>query len=129
MAGRPTVRISKDDRWSAVWSGGRQVGSANFHEAWDGRVDPLRGWIIATFSTSLITQVVATSLISWRIVSTFRWKTNVARKEQLSIVWMIVESGAILTATSVTVLTLFVLNINAGTLITSVISQLSVRTI
>lgn len=50
MAGRPTVRISKDHSWSTwntVWSGGKQVGSANLHEAWDGRIDPLRGWIIA----------------------------------------------------------------------------------
>lgn len=51
MAGRPTARMSKDDGWSAwnaVWSGGKQVGSGNVtHVAWDGRVDPLRGWIIA----------------------------------------------------------------------------------
>lgn len=50
MAGRPTVRMSQDawSLWNTVWSGGRQVGSEGLHEGhWDGRIDPVRGWLIA----------------------------------------------------------------------------------
>lgn len=49
MAGRPTISsVSGRDPWQAlhiVWSGGKQVAYDTSH--WDGRIDPLRGWIIA----------------------------------------------------------------------------------
>lgn len=49
MAGRPTVPSAPgEDPWRAlriVWSGGKQIASDSSH--WDGRIDPLRGWIIA----------------------------------------------------------------------------------
>lgn len=52
MAGRPTSRpTSGDGAWrvlNAVWSGGRQVGREGaVSDSWDGRIDPIRGWVIA----------------------------------------------------------------------------------
>ncbi|KAF9814329.1 hypothetical protein IEO21_05172 [Rhodonia placenta] len=50
LAGRPTSRASQSTwgAWNTVWSGGKQLGSA---EASDrprfGHTDPMRGWIIA----------------------------------------------------------------------------------
>ena len=52
MAGRPTVRgIYGGERWTSytqwAWSGGKKVGYGWKEDRWDGRTDPLRGWIIA----------------------------------------------------------------------------------
>ncbi|KAF8642999.1 hypothetical protein AX16_009244 [Volvariella volvacea WC 439] len=51
MAGRPTVRgIQGGEWWNAyagAWSGGKKVGFTWQEHLWDGRMDPLRGWIIA----------------------------------------------------------------------------------
>jgi hypothetical protein len=52
LAGRPTVRgLRGAQRWDAltgVWSGGTHIGHHKFAPgAWDGGVDPLRGWVIA----------------------------------------------------------------------------------
>ncbi|KAH9945745.1 integral membrane protein S linking to the trans Golgi network-domain-containing protein [Amylocystis lapponica] len=52
LAGRPASRATQGDSpWSSfnpVWSGGKQVGSGDVQEGqWDGRVDPIRSWIIA----------------------------------------------------------------------------------
>lgn len=51
MAGRPTARALRDGSWAslhAVWSGGKQVGLEGAEVGqWDGRIDPLRGWVIA----------------------------------------------------------------------------------
>jgi len=51
MAGRPTVRgMQGEDRWSAytgVWRGGKKVGYGWPEDQWEGRTDPIRGWIIA----------------------------------------------------------------------------------
>ena len=61
MAGWPTVHgLQGDDRrgWGAfrgAYSGGRKVGTGTWLDAvrsgtmyqWDGRTDPLRGWVIA----------------------------------------------------------------------------------
>ncbi|KAF9224136.1 hypothetical protein BS17DRAFT_795655 [Gyrodon lividus] len=50
MASRPTVRgMQGEERWSSyygAWSGGKQVGSG-WDGRWDGRGDPIRGWVIA----------------------------------------------------------------------------------
>ncbi|KAJ7065333.1 integral membrane protein S linking to the trans Golgi network-domain-containing protein [Mycena amicta] len=51
MAGRPTVRgMQGEERWNSytgVWSGGRKIGSGLRADQWDGRADPMRGWVIA----------------------------------------------------------------------------------
>jgi protein SYS1 len=51
MAGRPTVRGTQSDlgRWKSyagAWSGGKKLGVGG-EAGWDGRVDPMRGWVIA----------------------------------------------------------------------------------
>jgi hypothetical protein len=52
MAGRPTVRGTQGDlgRWKSyagAWSGGKKLGVSSGEDGWDGRVDPMRGWVIA----------------------------------------------------------------------------------
>ncbi|KAH7920908.1 hypothetical protein BV22DRAFT_1020360 [Leucogyrophana mollusca] len=51
MAGRPTVRgVQGEGLWSSyagAWSGGKQVGAGWEEGRWDGRTDPVRGWVIA----------------------------------------------------------------------------------
>jgi len=51
MAGRPTVRgVQGEARWSTyswAWSGGKRIGHGLVQDGWDGRTDPMRGWIIA----------------------------------------------------------------------------------
>lgn len=52
MAGRPTVRGTYGgERWTSytqwAWSGGKKVGYGWEEDRWDGRTDPMRGWIIA----------------------------------------------------------------------------------
>ncbi|PPQ70237.1 hypothetical protein CVT26_014484 [Gymnopilus dilepis] len=47
MAGRPTViGMPIGERWWA-WSGGHKIGYGLKEDQWDGRTDPMRGWIIA----------------------------------------------------------------------------------
>jgi len=47
MAGRPTVRgMQIGEKWWA-WSGGKRIGYGWKDDQWDGRIDPIRGWIIA----------------------------------------------------------------------------------
>lgn len=51
MVGQPTVcGVQCGERWSSyygAWSGGKQVGSGWEDGRWDGRTDPIRGWVIA----------------------------------------------------------------------------------
>ncbi|KAL4251590.1 Integral membrane protein SYS1-related [Abortiporus biennis] len=52
MAGKPPARyLLGEGPWhsiGAVWSGGKQVGSETVQkDFWDGRIDPIRGWVIA----------------------------------------------------------------------------------
>ncbi|KAF7370925.1 hypothetical protein MSAN_00726400 [Mycena sanguinolenta] len=51
MAGRPTVRgMQGEERWSAyrgAWTGGRKVGYGLREDQWNGRIDSMRGWVIA----------------------------------------------------------------------------------
>ncbi|KAF8159268.1 integral membrane protein S linking to the trans Golgi network-domain-containing protein [Crassisporium funariophilum] len=47
MAGRPTVRgMQSGEMWWA-WSGGKKIGYGWQEDQWNGRIDPMRGWIIA----------------------------------------------------------------------------------
>ncbi|KAI9567076.1 integral membrane protein S linking to the trans Golgi network-domain-containing protein [Boletus coccyginus] len=51
MAGQPTVcGVQCGERWGSyygAWSSGKQVGSGWEGGRWDGRTDPIRGWVIA----------------------------------------------------------------------------------
>ena len=84
-------------------------------------------WTIATFSLSLATQIIATSLI----VSQPWWRSprNLpsAHKEYVSVMLVIIESGAALTAITAVDLALFTLHKNAGAMLEPIMSQLSVR--
>ncbi|KIP10227.1 hypothetical protein PHLGIDRAFT_266358 [Phlebiopsis gigantea 11061_1 CR5-6] len=79
-------------------------------------------FVIPAFTLSLTTQVFATALIAGRI-----WysRSLTTKKDQMFIFWMIVESGAILTACSACILTLFLLHFNAGLIVNEISTQLS----
>lgn len=47
MAGRPTVVGMPIGEKLWAWSGGRKIGYGWREDQWDGRMDPMRGWIIA----------------------------------------------------------------------------------
>ena len=83
-------------------------------------------WTTAIFSISLGIQIGATTLIVVKTSRVPAWRYVSSHRENLAIVWIIVESGAILTAATATELTLYLLNMNAGAIIAPIISQLSV---
>lgn len=87
----------------------------------------VRNWTTAIFTISLGIQVTATTLIVWKILrsSSGVGGALAGRGEYLSVIWMIVESGAVLTASSATVLTLYLLSMNAGAIMSPIITQMS----
>ncbi|GJE87405.1 hypothetical protein PsYK624_034880 [Phanerochaete sordida] len=85
----------------------------------------VKGWAVSMCAISVAIQIMATTLLVWKILRNSSRILPRSRRQHLSVVWMIVESGAILTATTVTLLTLYTLEMNAGTIITAVTSQIN----
>ena len=71
----------------------------------------------------MVSQIASTVLIVSKLWSSRR---PFSRRGQMGVIWMIIESGAILTACTLTVLVLFLLNFNAGQIVTEIEAQLSV---
>ncbi|EKM60010.1 uncharacterized protein PHACADRAFT_206224 [Phanerochaete carnosa HHB-10118-sp] len=76
-------------------------------------------WAVAIFAMSLSIQVLASSMVVYKI-----WRTSISMYH-LSAAWIIVESGLILTSATVSVLVLFLLNMQAGQILSCVLTQLS----
>ena len=83
-------------------------------------------WMTSMFSLSIVTQVTATTLIAAKL---WRSRFMLSRTDHLSVIWMIVESGAILTASTLAVFVLFLLDFNAGQFVSEIAAQLGVRII
>ncbi|KZV76732.1 hypothetical protein PENSPDRAFT_679761 [Peniophora sp. CONT] len=82
-------------------------------------------WMTAVFTLSLGIQFVATSVIVWKIWSaTLRRSNTPNRHSNLAVIWIMVESGAILTGASASVLIMFRLKLNAGALVAPIHGQL-----
>ena len=81
-------------------------------------------WMTSMFSLSIVTQITATTLIS---VKLWLSRTTLPQREHMRVIWMVVESGAILTASTLGVFVLYLLDFNAGQLVTEIAAQLGVR--
>ncbi|KAH9050355.1 hypothetical protein EDB83DRAFT_1370794 [Lactarius deliciosus] len=61
----------------------------------------LQNWLYATWALSIATQVGATLLIGYRFWKSVRWNSNGLRGPRLSVFWILVESGALYTVTTI----------------------------
>ncbi|KAF7798419.1 hypothetical protein EIP86_009640 [Pleurotus ostreatoroseus] len=82
-------------------------------------------WAIATWSLSIATQVSATLLIAWKV-----WYTHIGTvgphksQKSMSIMWIILESGAVLSLSHIILLAFYVHKITAGGVLVAMIGQL-----
>ncbi|KAJ3556204.1 hypothetical protein NM688_g2153 [Phlebia brevispora] len=82
-------------------------------------------WALATWSLSIATQVSATLLIAWKV-----WYTHIGTvgphksQKSMSIMWIILESGAILSLAHIFLLAFYVHKITAGGVLVAMIGQL-----
>jgi len=88
-------------------------------------VPRVHSWLIATWCLSIATQFGATLLIGYRFRKSIRWNStqNGTCKSRLDILWIIVESGALYSVT-----TIFLLGFsfsNTGALFASALGQIS----
>jgi hypothetical protein len=86
-------------------------------------------WATATWALSLSIQVTATTLIVWKIWNSTSWSYIRSRTDSFYVIWILVESGALLTACYITLMVLFLLKTNAGSIMTNIIAQVSVSII
>ncbi|KZV60679.1 hypothetical protein PENSPDRAFT_659420 [Peniophora sp. CONT] len=83
-------------------------------------------WMTAVFTLSLGIQFAATFLIIWKIwANTLRRSAAPTHSSNLAIIWMLVESGIVLTGASASVLIMFRMKLNAGALVAPIHAQLS----
>lgn len=85
-------------------------------------------WVTSTFALTIATQITATFLIAGRIYYASRLSKEGGKMQSyyMSLVWMVVESGAIYTIVALIQLITEVLGMNAGVMMEFMLSQLSV---
>ncbi|KAJ7076624.1 hypothetical protein B0H15DRAFT_790338, partial [Mycena belliarum] len=93
-------------------------------------VDPvfaksLSRWILSLWSMSLVTQVSATLLIAYKIWSN-TFHGTMRRSGPSAVFWMVVESGAVYSITTVITMTLYVLKADSGAISGGALGQISV---
>ncbi|KAJ7699675.1 hypothetical protein B0H17DRAFT_1196280 [Mycena rosella] len=81
-------------------------------------------WILSTWSLSLVTQVGATLLIAYRIWVNTAWNMKTG-SSHANVFWMVVESGAVYSFTTVILLALYVSKLNSGAIVGGALGQLS----
>jgi len=86
----------------------------------------LRNYVIAYFVISVATQMFSASMIAWKIWRSSSWRTGSARRQQMAVLWLILESGCLLAFASVVDMVLFCLSKNAGQMMPPIMGQLSV---
>jgi hypothetical protein len=85
----------------------------------------VHNWLIATWVLSLATQLGATPLIGYQFWKSIPWNFQGIRASRLSVLWILVESGALYSVT-----TLFLLGFsstNTGAIFAASLGQISVR--
>ena len=86
-------------------------------------------WLVALWAMSVTLQVLCTTLIASKIW----WDSHLIKKagfglhRQMSVVWIIVESGAIYSISTIFLMTFFLLKTQAGAIIGHPLGQISVR--
>lgn len=85
-------------------------------------------WAIATWSLSISIQVSATSIIAWVLWSVHRESRKLHNDRTIvSVMWVILESGAVLSTATVILLAFYVNQMTAGGIVVAFIGQLAVR--
>lgn len=86
-------------------------------------------WITSTFVLTIVTQITATGLIAGRIyhASLLSIAGGSNKRHYMSLVWLVVESGAIYTSAALIQLITYLLKMNAGVIMEFMLCQLSVR--
>lgn len=84
-------------------------------------------WVTSTFALTIATQITATCLIAGRIYYASRLSIGSSKMQSyyMSLVWMVVESGAIYTVVALIQLITEELGMNAGVIMELMLSQLS----
>jgi hypothetical protein len=85
----------------------------------------VHNWLLATWSLSIATQFGATVLIGYRFWKTIRWTSKGIRASRLSVLWILVESGALYSVT--TIFLLGFSSTNTGAIFAASLGQISVR--
>ncbi|KAH9023684.1 hypothetical protein EDB85DRAFT_2277821 [Lactarius pseudohatsudake] len=84
----------------------------------------VHSWLIATWALSIATQLGATLLIGYRIWKSIQWNSSKGlRASRLSILWILVESGALYSVT--TTLLLGFSSTNTGAIFVASLGQIS----
>ncbi|KAJ3554256.1 hypothetical protein NM688_g3204 [Phlebia brevispora] len=84
-------------------------------------------WAIAAWSTSIGAEMSATLLIAWKLWFTYTGSVGAHRRQHLksvSVMLVILESGAVLSSMQVFLLSFYVRKINVGAVIIAMIGQL-----
>lgn len=81
-------------------------------------------WVTSTFVLNIVTQVTSTGLIATKI---YRAASTGSRNSSryMSLVWLVVESGAIYTAAAIVQLVTYLLKLNVGVILEMMLAQLS----
>jgi hypothetical protein len=87
----------------------------------------VHNWLIATWCLSIATQFGATLMIGYRFWKSIKWNSTWKgiRKSRLDVLWILVESGALYSVT-----TIFLLGFsatNTGAIFVASLGQISVR--
>lgn len=93
-------------------------------------IKSLGEWATSFWALSLATQSLSTGLIAGKIWWIFRNITMSAQdtSRYMSIVWTLVESGALYCTTTALLLTFYSLDLNSGAILDHISSQVSVST-
>jgi len=83
----------------------------------------VHNWLIASWSLSIATQFGATLMIGYRFWKAVKWNMNSIRESRLAVLWILVESGALYSVT-----TIFLLGFsatNTGGIFAAALGQIS----
>lgn len=88
-------------------------------------------WGLTSWSFSIFIQVSASLLLSWKIWSTnsiasTNSSTHKLRNRSISVMWIVLESGAILATTTCVLLGLYVGKRNSGEIVIAALGQIDV---
>ncbi|KAG6872532.1 hypothetical protein C0995_009106 [Termitomyces sp. Mi166 len=87
--------------------------------------DPtILSWITSTFVLNIATQITATSLIAFRIYHALNFTGPKFQVRYMSLIWLIVESGAIYTSAAIIQLITYLLKMNVGVIMEFTLAQI-----
>lgn len=87
----------------------------------------VRNWALAMWSLSIATQVSATSLIAWKIWSAHHRAIGAHGNPRItSVLWIVIESGAILSVAHVLVLAFYLDRVAVNGILNNMMGQLCV---